>query len=259
MLEIGLDCVGYAVHIEAYMNENQISADRPKAAIYYRVSTSEQSTALQQPEVGAAVLARGLDVVGVYQEQASAAKRRPEFERMMADAAAGRFTVLVVWALDRFGRSLAGNVNDLLALDRLGVRVVSVREPWMDSAGPVRELLVAIFSWVAQQERTRLIERTRAGIAVARASGKLWGRRSLGLVPEGERGALMDQWETEGKPDGYQGLAAVLGCKSATTARKLWLAYKPDSPLERKVGVKKSEMPVPAAVPPAPEAQPVLD
>ena len=247
------------------MNTKPTASARPKTAIYYRVSSSEQTTACQRPDVESLVAARGLDVVAIYQEQASAAKHRPEFGRMMKDAAAGRFTVLVVWALDRFGRSLAGNVNDLLALDKVGVQVVSVREPWMDTAGPIRELLVAIFSWVAQQERARLIERTRAGIAVARAGGKAWGRRSLGLLPAEERGAVMAQWNDEGRPDGFRGLAAVLGCKSATTARKLWLAYKPDSPLERKVGVKKSEMPAAAmpgvagSVPSVPEAQPVLD
>lgn len=198
--------------------------NRTKAAIYYRVSTNLQSTALQKPEVEAMIVARGLHVTAVYEEQASAAKHRPEFERMMAAARAGEFGVLVIWALDRFGRSMGGNINDMLALDKLGVRVVSVREPWMDNAGPVRELLVAIFSWVAQQERTRLIERTRAGIAVAREKGRPWGRRARGLVPESIRGTIMAQWDTEGRPDGYLGLAAQLGCASATTARKLWLA-----------------------------------
>ncbi len=173
----------------------------------------------------ALVAARGLGVVATFEEQASAVKRRPQFEAMMAAAGRGEFDVLVVWALDRFGRSLAGNVNDLLALDKLGVRVVSVREPWMDTAGPVRDLLVAIFSWVAQQERARLIERTRAGLAVARASGKTLGRPSPRLVASPERGVIFEQWRSEGKPDGYAGLATLLGCASATTARKLWLAW----------------------------------
>jgi hypothetical protein len=47
---------------------------------------------------------------------------------------------------------------------RLAVRILSVREPWLDTAGPVRSLLVAIFGRVAEQERTRLIERTKAGL-----------------------------------------------------------------------------------------------
>jgi putative DNA-invertase from lambdoid prophage Rac len=207
-----------------------------RAALYFRVSSALQTTALQKPEVEAVVAARGLTVAATYEEQASAVKRRPAFEAMMAAARAGEFDVLVVWALDRFGRSLAGNINDLLALDKLGVKVVSVREPWMDTAGPIRELLVAIFSWVAQQERDRLIERTKAGIAVARAAGKTWGRQSKGLVAAGERDVIFEQWRSEGKPDGYAGLAALLGCASPTTARKLWLAWPESGRPLSKVG-----------------------
>jgi hypothetical protein len=56
----------------------------------------------------------------------------------MTDAKRGAFDVLLVWSLDRFGRSMAGNVNDALALDRAGVELLSVREPWLDTGGPVR-------------------------------------------------------------------------------------------------------------------------
>lgn len=195
----------------------------PVVAIYARVSTAEQTVACQMPDVLALCAARGWTVGVTYEEQASAVKRRPAYEKMMTAAASGRFSILVVWALDRFGRSMSGNINDLLALDKLGVRVVSVREPWLDSGGPVRELLVAIFSWVAQQERARLIERTRAGIAVVRAAGKPWGRRAVGMVGVDERATVMARWDDEGRPDGFRGLAAVLGCASATTARKLWM------------------------------------
>jgi putative DNA-invertase from lambdoid prophage Rac len=71
---------------------------------------------------------------------------------------------------------MTGAINTVLELDRLGVPVLSVREGWLDTSGPVRPLLVAIFGWVAEQERTRLIERTRAGLARARAQGKRLGR-----------------------------------------------------------------------------------
>src|SRR5437016_2633180 len=64
----------------------------------------------------------------------------------------------------------------VLELDRIGIQVVSVREPWLDTSGPVRSLLIAIFSWCAEQERLRLIERTRAGLDRARRQGKRIGR-----------------------------------------------------------------------------------
>jgi DNA invertase Pin-like site-specific DNA recombinase len=71
---------------------------------------------------------------------------------------------------------MVGNLADVLELDRIGVTVVSVRESWLDTGGPVRSLLIAIFSWVAEQERARLIERTKAGLAAARRKGKRLGR-----------------------------------------------------------------------------------
>ena len=147
-------------------------------AIYLRVSKSDgsQSVENQRPEVEQVARARGFKVVKVYEETASAAKTRPVFEAMMKDAKRGKFKVLLVWALDRFGRSMTGNLTDVLELDRLGVTVVSVRESWLDTGSPVRRLLVAIFSWVAEQERARLIDRTKAGLQAARRRGTRLGR-----------------------------------------------------------------------------------
>jgi DNA invertase Pin-like site-specific DNA recombinase len=56
------------------------------------------------------------------------------------------------------------------------VPVLSVREGWLDTSGPVRPLVVAIFGWVAEMERTRLIQRTKAGLERARRDGKRLGR-----------------------------------------------------------------------------------
>lgn len=147
-----------------------------RIAIYLRVSSDVQTTANQAPEVEQLARQRG-DIVARYEETGSAAKRRPAFEAMLADAKRGRFDALVIWAIDRFGRSMVGNLQDLLELDRVGVRVVSVREPWLDTAGPTRGLLVAIFSWCAEQERARLIERTKAGMARAKRQGTRSGRK----------------------------------------------------------------------------------
>jgi DNA invertase Pin-like site-specific DNA recombinase len=147
-----------------------------RAAIYVRVSSDAQTTDCQYPEIERLVRARGYTLVATYEEQSSAAKRRPEYERMMRDAKKGAFNVLVIWAIDRFGRSMIANMNDVLELDRVGVEVVSVRETWLDTGGPVRNLLVAIFSWAAEQERNRLIERTKVGLAAARRRGARIGR-----------------------------------------------------------------------------------
>jgi len=147
-----------------------------KACIYIRVSTDEQHGTNQRPEIDMLVRARRLEVVAVVEETMSAVKKRPALEGILKRAHQGEFDVLVVWALDRLGRSMCGNLAMVLELDRLGVQVVSVRESWLDTGGPVRPLLVAIFSWVAEQERLRIVERTKAGIARARKEGKVIGR-----------------------------------------------------------------------------------
>jgi len=147
-----------------------------RAAMYLRVSKDEQETDNQRPDLKRLARARGLRVVVEYEEKVSAAKVRPEFDAMMRDAHQGKFEVLLIWALDRFGRSMVGNLQAVLELDRRGVEVVSVREPWLDTGGAVRPLLVAIFSWVAEQERAQLIARTKAGLDRARRRGVRLGR-----------------------------------------------------------------------------------
>ena len=62
-------------------------------------------------------------------------------------------------------------IGDVLELDRLGVQVVSAKENWLDQQGPARSLLLAVLSWVSEQEAVRLSERTKAGLARARAAG----------------------------------------------------------------------------------------
>jgi putative DNA-invertase from lambdoid prophage Rac len=146
-----------------------------RAAVYVRVSTDRQTSDNQVADVRQLAVARGYEPV-VYEEVESAAKARPVFDRMMADLRVGRVQALAVWALDRLHRSMTGAITTVLELDRLGVPVLSVREGWLDTSGPVRPLLVAILGWVAEQERTRLIERTKAGLERARREGKRLGR-----------------------------------------------------------------------------------
>jgi DNA invertase Pin-like site-specific DNA recombinase len=146
-----------------------------RAAIYLRVSTDRQTSENQLAEVRQLALARGYEPV-IYEEVESAAKARPVLDRMLGDVRAGRVQAVAVWALDRLHRSMTGAINTVLELDRLGAPVLSVREGWLDTSGPVRPLLVAIFGWVAEQERTRLIERTKAGLERARREGKRLGR-----------------------------------------------------------------------------------
>ena len=123
-------------------------------ALYLRCSTDSQSVENQRPDLLRLAKARDLEVVAVYEENISATKKRPQYEAMMLAAHQGRWSTLLIWDLSRFGRSMVGNVEALLKLDQCGVRVVSVREPWLDTSGPIRDLLVSIFS----QLRTKTFE-----------------------------------------------------------------------------------------------------
>ena len=147
-----------------------------RTVIYLRVSKGERHTDNQRPDVERVIATRGLALVDEYIENASAARTRPVFDQMLREAHRGAFDVLVVWALDRFGRSMVGNLRDVLELDRCGVQVVSVRETWLDTGSAVRPLLIAIFGWVAEQERATIVARTKAGLDRVRRQGKQLGR-----------------------------------------------------------------------------------
>jgi DNA invertase Pin-like site-specific DNA recombinase len=187
-----------------------------RVAIYLRVSSSDgsQFTDNQRPDVEQLCRTRGYSNVTVYEEQASAVKHRPVYDKMLKDAKRGRFSVLVVWAIDRFGRSMIGNVSDVLELDRVKVQVVSVRETWLDTGGPVRNLLLAIFSWVSEQERERLVLRTKAGMIAAKKRGSKIGRPRA-RVDVDQLHELHEQGLS------VREMAAKLGIGSSTVQRRL--------------------------------------
>jgi DNA invertase Pin-like site-specific DNA recombinase len=200
------------------------------AAIYLRVSTDGQTLENQRPELDRLAMARNLPVVTTYAENASASKRRPEFDRMMLDARGGAFSVLLVWSLDRFGRSMAGNVTDALALDQAGVELISLREPWLDTGGPVRDLLLAIFSWVAEQEIRRLAERTRAGIDRARLKGTKSGK-PIGRPPRLRRMDVERAIALHAAGRSVRAIASAMKFPRSTVARAL--ATHPSERAER--------------------------
>ena len=187
-----------------------------KTAIYLRVSTEEHTTDNQKPELVRLARMRGFRVLKrhVYSETGSAAKARPVFDEMMEAARRGEFSALIIWAIDRFGRSMVENLRAIFALDALKVKIISSRESWLEVEGPARELLIAILSWVAEQERVRLSERTRAGMARARAQGKHVGR-PLAHVNVTLARALMDGGASQAA------IAKQLGVSAASVSRAL--------------------------------------
>jgi transposase-like protein len=97
---------------------------------------------------------------------------------MKAAALRGEFRdwSLCVFALDRLSRNMIQSIQTVLELDAAGVEVCAAKEPWLSTQGPVRSLLLAVFSWIAEQERLRISERVRCAIDQARSEGKQIGR-----------------------------------------------------------------------------------
>jgi DNA invertase Pin-like site-specific DNA recombinase len=157
-----------------------------RVGLYARVST----TYGQNPEVQLAELRdyaslRGWTVAGEYVDEgvSGAKESRPALNRLMADAHRRRFAVLLVWKVDRFGRSLRHLVNALADLDAIGVAFVSLRDN-LDLSTPSGRLMFEVVGAMAEFERALTQERVRAGLRLARSKGKKLGRPRTTVKPE---------------------------------------------------------------------------
>jgi DNA invertase Pin-like site-specific DNA recombinase len=127
----------------------------------------------------------GWEIVEEYTDQASAKNsERSAFKRLFDDASRRRFDVVLVWALDRLSRQGVYETFDYIrTLTSFGVRFESYTEAHFRTTGPAGELMLAVAAWIAQQERLRLSERTKAGLQRAKRQGKALGRRQVKVDP----------------------------------------------------------------------------
>jgi DNA invertase Pin-like site-specific DNA recombinase len=150
-----------------------------KAAIYARVSTAGngQSVEPQLADLRRLAEARGFEIVQEYCDEgwSGAKDSRPALDKMLADARKGRFKVLLVWRLDRLGRSLAHLVRLLEDLRACGVELASFSEN-LDFTTSTGRLMYQLLSAFSEFERNCIAERVRAGLRAARAKGKRLGR-----------------------------------------------------------------------------------
>jgi DNA invertase Pin-like site-specific DNA recombinase len=148
-----------------------------RAAIYARVSTTDQTCDNQLLELHRYAAARTWVGIDYIDEGVSGAKdRRPALDRLVGDARRRRFDVLIVWRLDRLGRNLRHLVTLLEELQALGIAFVSLSEG-IDATTPAGKLQMHILAAIAEFERARIAERVRAGLARVRAKGQRLGRR----------------------------------------------------------------------------------
>ena len=135
------------------------------AAIYTRVSTSEQNPELQLREIQDYANRQGWEIVETYQDAISGAKAsRPGLNNLMAGARARKFTCLLVWKLDRFGRSLVDCLNNIKTLEDYGIRFIAVTQGLdTDIQNPASRFLLHVLGAAAEFERSSIRERTQAG------------------------------------------------------------------------------------------------
>lgn len=149
-----------------------------KAALYARVSIHDQQTLpLQLKAMRDYAKKRGWAVAQQIKEVGSGAKTRPQREELLKTACRREVDVIIVWRLDRWGRSLADLVTTLKELSDLGIGFVSLNEA-IDLTTPSGRALAGLLAVFAECERDILRERVKAGIAQAREKGKAHGRPS---------------------------------------------------------------------------------
>src|SRR5450759_1575707 len=150
-----------------------------RVAIYGRISTTNhgQDVTLQTRELEQFAQARGWHLVDSYLDLgiSGSKDRRPQLDRLMADAHRRKFDVVIVWKFDRFARSVSHLLRALENFNALGVAFVSLSEQ-MDTTTPTGKMIFTVLGAVAELERSLIVERVRAGLRNARAKGKTLGR-----------------------------------------------------------------------------------
>ena len=182
-----------------------------KVAVYARVSTNNgQDPEMQLRELREYCERRGWQVIREYVDSgiSGAKEKRPELDKLLADADRHLFAAVVVWRFDRFARSVS---HLLRALDfrAQGIEFVSLSEQ-VDTSTPTGKMIFTVLGAVAELERSLIAERVRAGLRNARAKGKRLGRPRKISNPEviarlRSQGA---SWRTVGKTLGVSAATA---------------------------------------------------
>src|SRR6204780_3163389 len=155
-----------------------------RAAIYARASTANNGPdpLVQTRDMKEYCPRRGWTVVDEYVDVgiSGTKEKRPELDRLMADAHRRRFDAVVVWRFDRFARSVSHLLRALETFKALGIEFVSLSEQ-VDTSTPTGKMVFTVLGAVAELERSLIAERVRAGLRNARAKGKRLGRPRVAI------------------------------------------------------------------------------
>jgi len=155
-----------------------------KAAIYCRVSTSDQRIESQLYDLRELAAQKGYEVVCEYADHISGSKaRRHGLDALLADAHRKKFSVVLVAAFDRVARSVRHFLQVIDELESLGVVFISRREQ-VDTSGMMGRLFLTLIGSIAELESDLIRERVRAGMRRAKLEGKVIGRARLDINRE---------------------------------------------------------------------------
>jgi len=153
-----------------------------RAGLYARVSTNDQQTlAMQNRAMREYAARRGWTISLQVREVNSGAARREAREKLLEAARRREIDLVLVWRLDRWGRSVTDLLATLQELEHLGVGFVSLTEA-LDLTTPAGRAMAGLLAIFAEFEREILRERTRAGLAHARENGQRLGRPATAAV-----------------------------------------------------------------------------
>src|SRR6195256_2405922 len=169
------------------LHVQRMESPMKRAAIYLRVSTTDQTTANQERELREIASRSGLDIVKVYKDHGiSGAKgrdKRPGFDALCRDATKRQFDVVMAWSVDRLGRSLQDLIQFLSELHSLGIDLF-LHQQGLDTRTPAGKAMFGMMGVFAEFERSIIKERVRAGLARAKSEGKQLGRPRLDAALE---------------------------------------------------------------------------
>jgi DNA invertase Pin-like site-specific DNA recombinase len=154
-----------------------------RAAIYARVSTDQQTTANQLRELRAVAERRGWTVTAEHVDRgisgAKGREQRPAFDQLCRDVTQGKCDVVMAWSVDRLGRSLQDLVAFLGELQGASADLY-LHQQGLDTSTPAGRALFQMLGVFAEFERALIRERVLAGLARARAQGRVGGRPRVG-------------------------------------------------------------------------------
>jgi DNA invertase Pin-like site-specific DNA recombinase len=189
-----------------------------RAAIYARVSTDGQTVDNQLRELRMVAERNGWQIVQEFVDKgisgAKGREQRPAFDALWKGAIRREFDVVMVWAVDRLGRSLQHLVNFLSELHAKKVDLF-IYQQGVDTTTPGGKALFGMMGVFAEFERSMIQERVKAGIKRVRANGRRWGRRS---IEETDPASCTKMLELR-----RQGLGmAAIGKRVGVSSRTVW-------------------------------------